>query len=144
MANTRAARKKNLPQVEAAAPLPAVKSVSMGEAKFTEIVRAVVLEFAEALPEQVDPQQRERLRVNRGRQHALRLRDRMKRFRSVYNKAWFVRHAEMQERHYREQKMHEFWEACQKELADCKDIEAFTYAVADALTSYRYGFPWEG
>lgn len=136
--------KKALPQGRAAEPRQIVKSVGLDASKLAEVVRGVILEFAEALPDQAEPEQRDRLRANRGRAYALRLRDRMKNFRSVYNTAWFVRHSEVQERHYREQKMREFWEACQKELADCKDIEAFTYAVADALTSYRYGFPWEG
>lgn len=138
------ARRRPLPAVKPPAPLQLANGVSVDASVLAEMMRGVVLEFAESLPHQVDPQQRERLRVNRGRQYALRLRDRMKKFRSVYNKAWFVRHAEMQEREYREQKMREFWDSCRKELEDCKDIEAFTYAVSDALTSYRYGFPWEG
>lgn len=143
-AASRKLRGKNLRRAEAAAPLPVVRNVSMDESKLTEIVRGVILEFAEALPEQVEPEQRQRWRANRGRAYALRLRDRMKKFGAVYHNAWFVRHAEMQEREYREEKMRAFWAACSKELEGCKDIEAFTYAVADALTSYRYGFPWEG
>ena len=144
MRATKKTRKKYLPTAQATAPLQIADGVSVDAATLTEMIRGVILEFAEALPQQVEPEQRNRWRANRGRAYALRLRDRMKRFGSIYNKAWFVRHAEMQEREYREQKMREFWEACQKELTDCKDIEAFTYAVADALTSYRYGFPWEG
>lgn len=139
----RRAKAKTLPAAPAA-PLLVARSIGVDPSQLTEIVRGVILEFAESLPHQVEPEKRERWRANRGRAYMLRLRDRMKKFHSIYNKAWFVRHAEMQEREYREQKMREFWDACQKELADCKDLEAFTYAVADALTSYRYGFPWEG
>jgi hypothetical protein len=116
----------------------------MDDSKLMDIVRGVILEFAEALPHQAEPEQRERLSARRGRAYKLRLRDRMRRFRAVYNAAWFVRHAEMQDRDYRERKMRDFWQACQAELQSCRDIEAFTYAVADALTSYRYGYPWEG
>jgi len=137
-------RKSNLPQVKSAAQLQLSKNVSVDAATLTEMMRGVILEFAESLPQQVEPEQRERLRLNRGRHYVIRLRDRMKRFKGIYNKAWFVRHSEMQEREYREERMREFWGACQKELADCKDLEAFTYAVADALTSYRFGYPWEG
>ena len=40
--------------------------------------------------------------------------------------------------------MREFWKVCMKEFERGDDIEALTYAVADALTCYRFGFPWEG
>jgi hypothetical protein len=136
-------RKNILPASVPAAPLPG-RSVGVDVATLTEIVRGVVLEFAEQLPEQTDPQLIEAGRSRRGRQYAVRMRDRMKRFGSIYNAAWFVRHAENQEPDYRKQKMREFWEACRKELDGCRDIEAFTYAVADALTCYRMGYPWEG
>lgn len=87
---------------------------------------------------------RKPLSVRRGRQSAVQLRDRMKNFKGIYAAAWFVRHAEVKGPAYRERKMREFWDACRKELDGCKDIEAFTYVVADALTCYRSGLPWEG
>jgi len=87
---------------------------------------------------------RKPLSAHSGRQSAVQLRDRMKNFKAIYSAAWFVRHAEVKDQDYREQKMREFWNACRKELDGCEDIEAFTYAVADALTCYRSGFPWEG
>ena len=137
-------RKNNLPVTSRPVPVPTAKVIGVDAATLTDIVRGVILEFAEALPEQTDPQQAELARRRRGRSYAVRMRARMKRFKSVYNAAWFVRHAEATEPDYREKKMREFWQACIKELDGCKDIEAFTYAVADALTCYRYGFPWEG
>ncbi len=136
--------KNNLPQAAPVLPALPVRNIGVDVATLTEIVRGVVLEFAEALPEQTDPHLIEAARSRRGRQYAVRMRDRMKRFRSIYNAAWYVRHAENQEPIYREQKMREFWDACRKELDGCRDIEAFTYAVADALTCYRMGYPWEG
>lgn len=141
---TKKARKNNLPQAIPGASLPSVRRVDIDAAKLTEIVKAVVLEFAEALPEPMTEEQVQRLRRNRGRGYAVRLRDRMKKYQAVYNAAWFIRHAESTERHYREQKMRAFWNVCVKEFEHCNDIEAFTYAVADALTCYRFGFPWEG
>lgn len=133
-----------LPEVVGTESQPAHRSVSVDAAKLTEIVKAVVLEFAEALPEPMTEEQAQRLHRNRGRAYAVRMRDRMNRFKSVYNAAWFVRHAEASDKAYRVEKMREFWSVCAKELEHCKDIEAFTYAVADALTCYRFGFPWEG
>ncbi|MBI3916247.1 MAG: hypothetical protein HY322_04505 [Betaproteobacteria bacterium] len=134
--------RKKLPQVS---PQPTrAMRIDLDPSKLTDIVRAVVLELAESLPDQGTPDQIEAARERRGRQHAVRLRDRMKKFAAVYNTAWFVRHSEVQAREYREQKMRAFWAACRQELEACEDIEAFTYAVADALTAYRYGFPWEG
>lgn len=139
-------RKNNLPVPAPAAPLP-LKRVGVNVADvamLTDIVRSVVLEFAQALPEQNSPEHVELARRRQGRQYAIKLRDRMKKFKSVYNAAWFVRHAESAQREYMEKKMREFWSASLKELENCKDIEAFTYAVADSLTAYRHGFPWEG
>lgn len=137
-------RAAGLPEVVREQSLPHVRNVSIDAEKLTEIVKAVVLEFAEALPEPMTEEQVQRLRRNRGRGYAVRLRNRMKKYQAVYNAAWFIRHAESTERHYREQKMRAFWNVCVKEFEHCNDIEAFTYAVADALTSYRFGFPWEG
>lgn len=136
--------KANLPRMNPAAPVLIAPGVSMDPAKLTDIVRAVVLEFAEALPEQMSEEELTIARRKRGRQYAVRLRDRMKQHRAVYNAAWFVRHSEATAQEYREEKMHEFWQTCMAEFRNCSDIEAFTYAVADALTCYRYGFPWEG
>ena len=135
---------RNLPVPSSSAPAQSSKGiVNVDAARLTEIVRGVILEFAETLPEQETPEQKQRLRTAQGRTFKLRLRARMKQFQSVYNKGWFVRHSEFQERQYREKMMREFWAACQEELQGCSDIEAFTYAVADALTAYRYGVPWE-
>ena len=72
------ARKNILPQAMPGASLPSVRSVSIDAEKLTEIVKAVVLEFAEALPEPMTEEQVQRLRRNRGRGYAVRLRDRMK------------------------------------------------------------------
>lgn len=118
--------------------------VGIEPAKLADIVRAVVLEFAESLPEQKTSEELSRIRHRRGRQYAVRLKDRMKKFHSIYNAAWFVRHAEAGETSYRKEKMRAFWQTVADELNGCKDIEALTYAVADALSCYRYGFPWEG
>jgi hypothetical protein len=134
----------SLPQINSAPPVIIAPGVSMDAAKLTDIVRAVVLEFAEALPEQMSEEELAIARRKRGRQYAVRLRDRMKQHRAIYNAAWFVRHSEATAQEYREEKMREFWQTCMTEFQNCGDIEAFTYAVADALTCYRYGFPWEG
>lgn len=136
--------KKDLPQPAPVAQRLKALSVSVDAEVMTDMMRRVILEFAEAMPDQTDPEIIDGARARRGRQYAVRMRVRMHRFSKIYNAAWFVRHVESAEQSYRDQKMQEFWRVCVQELSDCKDIEAFTYAVADALTAYRYGFPWEG
>lgn len=141
---TRKARKNNLPQPAPVAQRPQLPSISVDPEVLTDMMRRLLLELAEDLPNQTDPEIIDGARARRGRQYAVRIRDRMRRFAKVYNAAWHVRHVESSAQSYRDQKMQEFWRVCMQELNGCKDIEAFTYAVADALTAYRYGYPWEG
>ena len=141
---TKKSRNNNLPQAAPVPQRPQLPSISVDPEVLTDMMRRLLLELAEELPNQTDPEIIDGARARRGRQYAVRIRDRMRRFAKIYNAAWFVRHVESSQQAYRDQKMHDFWRVCMQELNDCKDIEAFTYAVADALTSYRYGFPWEG
>jgi hypothetical protein len=98
------------------------------------------------------PAAAERLPLTRGqdeyvgpRQRAAALRERMARFRKVYNAAWFVRNASASfNPQYRQDKATLFWNAVLHELKDCDDQEALVYAVADAITAFPRGMPWEG
>ncbi len=78
------------------------------------------------------------------RRSARELRARMTQFSNIYHAAWFVRYASVSfESEYRNQKIDAFWEALLKELEKCEDREALLYAVADSITAFPHGLPWE-
>lgn len=74
---------------------------------------------------------------------AKRLRARMLQFNELYNLAWHVRAAQHGREGFRLDKVDEFAKVLLRELQNCKDPEALLYAVADALTAYPRGLPWE-
>ncbi len=78
------------------------------------------------------------------RVRAVKLRARMLQYHSIYNAAWNVRSAQHGRCEYRTEKIEKFVEILRSELARCEDPEALIYAVADALTAYPRGLPWEG
>jgi transcriptional regulator with XRE-family HTH domain len=78
------------------------------------------------------------------RTRAIKLRARMLQFNDVYGAAWFVRMAQHGAPDYRRQKIQAFMEVLRRALNRCGDEEALIYAVADALTAYPNGLPWEG
>jgi hypothetical protein len=72
------------------------------------------------------------------------MRARMFQFSEVYNAAWMVRYAQHGMPEYRAKQVEKFAEVLRRELANCRDPEALLFAVADALTSFPSGTPWEG
>ena len=78
------------------------------------------------------------------RRSSRELRARMMKFKTLYSAAWFVRYASASNRSdYRQQKIDAFWNAVLKQLKDCDDREALLYAVADSITAFPHGLPWE-
>lgn len=82
-------------------------------------------------------------RLERPGDRAKRLRARMLQFNKIYNLAWHVRSAQHGREGWRQDKVERLKNALLKELQKCKDPEALLYAVADALTAYPNGLPWE-
>ena len=78
------------------------------------------------------------------RVRAVRLRTRMLQFHTIYNAAWSVRASQHGAPDYRSRKVALFVDALRKELEDCKDEEALIFAIADSLTAFPRGAPWEG
>jgi type I site-specific restriction endonuclease len=74
---------------------------------------------------------------------AVKLRARMRQYSSIYNAAWHVRAAQHGAPEQRARKIADFVRVLRAELERTKDQEAFIYAVADALTAYPRGLPWE-
>lgn len=77
------------------------------------------------------------------RVRAEKLRARMLQFRDVYNGAYFVRMAQHGAPEYRREKVAAFTATLRRVLTNCRDEEALIYAVADALTAYPRGLPWD-
>jgi hypothetical protein len=74
---------------------------------------------------------------------AVKLRARMLQFNGIYNAAWFVRMAEHGAPDYRAEKVARFLNALKRELENCRDPEALIFAIADSLTAFPRGLPWE-
>lgn len=74
---------------------------------------------------------------------AAKLRARMLHFHDIYNEAWWVRMAQHGAPHYRREKVDRFIKILRRELENCEDPEALILAVADALTAFPHGVPWE-
>lgn len=75
---------------------------------------------------------------------AIKLRARMAEFTEIYQAAWMVRHAQHGKPEYRQAKVEKFMCALKTEMENCRDKEALMFAVADAITAFPYGVPWEG
>ena len=75
---------------------------------------------------------------------ALKLRGRMSQFSEIYQAAWMVRHSQHGKEEYRKAKVEKFMRALKVEMENCRDPEALMFAVADAITAFPYGLPWEG
>lgn len=88
------------------------------------------------LPRDDEPRESSRIR-------AARLRARMLHFHDIYNAAWFVRMAQHGAPGYHRQKVERFVSVLKRELAECRDPEALIFAVADSLTAFPRGLPWE-
>ena len=78
------------------------------------------------------------------RVRSAKLRARMMRFNKIYNAAWMVRHAQHGTPEQREAKVREFINVLRRELEKCRDPEALIFAVADSITAFPHGLPWEG
>lgn len=105
-----------------------------------QMLHSILEQFADAHTAQY----RKDATSSKSGRRAVSLKQRMLSNRAIYNAAWFVRFAENGSKEYREEMMRKFWEVCLHEYQHCTDIESLTYAVADSLTLYRNGFPWEG
>ena len=75
---------------------------------------------------------------------AVKLRARMAQFTEIYEAAWMVRHAQHGKPEYRQKKVEKFMSVLKVEMENCRDPEALMFAVADAITAFPYGVPWEG
>lgn len=96
--------------------------------------------FPDAFPgEGRGPQKRESSHVR-----AVKLRARMAKFTEIYQAAWMVRYTQHSNPEVRQAKVAKFMSALKIEMENCRDPEALMFAVADALTSFPYGVPWEG
>lgn len=74
---------------------------------------------------------------------AANMRARMLQFHDIYNEAWWVRMAQHGAPHYRREKVERFVKVLRRELENCEDPEALILAVADSLTAFAHGVPWE-
>jgi transcriptional regulator with XRE-family HTH domain len=77
------------------------------------------------------------------RVRAVKLRARMLEFNDIYNAAWFVRASDHGSPDYRAEKVVRFMKTLRLELENCRDPEALIFAIADALTAFPHGLPWE-
>jgi hypothetical protein len=77
------------------------------------------------------------------RTRAIKLRARMLQFHDVYNAAWSVRASQHGAPAYRRQKVENFMVVLRRALEHCGDDEALIFAVADSLTAFVHGLPWE-
>lgn len=75
---------------------------------------------------------------------AVKLRARMSQFSAIYQAAWMVRYTQHSKPEVRQAKVEEFMRALKIEMEKCRDQEALMFAVADAITAFPYGVPWEG
>lgn len=78
------------------------------------------------------------------RERAASLRARMLQFHGIYNAAWHVRYTQHGAPDQRQRKVEQFVKALRRELEGCHDPEALIFAVADSLTAFPRGLPWEG
>lgn len=77
------------------------------------------------------------------RVRSAKLRARMLQFHKIYNAAWHVRYAQHGSQDYRDRHIAHFVYVLKSALKNCEDPEALLYAIADALTAYPRGLPWE-
>lgn len=75
---------------------------------------------------------------------AVKLRARMSKFSAIYQAAWMVRYTQHSNPEVRQAKVEMFMRTLRSAMEKCRDQEALMFAVADALTSFPYGVPWEG
>ncbi len=75
---------------------------------------------------------------------AVKLRGRMSQFNAIYQAAWMVRYTQHSRADIRQAKVDAFMRALKIEMEHCRDPEALMFAVADAITAFPYGVPWEG
>lgn len=75
---------------------------------------------------------------------AVKLRARMSKFSEIYHAAWMVRYTQHSIPEVRQAKVEKFMHALRSAMENCRDPEALMFAVADAITSFPYGVPWEG
>jgi hypothetical protein len=78
------------------------------------------------------------------RERAAKLRARMFQFNRIYNAAYMVRYTQHGSPEYRAKQVKKFVAVLRRELENCGDPEALIFAVADAITSFSSGMPWEG
>jgi hypothetical protein len=78
------------------------------------------------------------------RARAAKLRLRMAQFSRIYNAAYMVRYAQHGRPERRLEYVQKFVAVLEREIQRCEDPEALIFAVADALTAFPTGLPWEG
>lgn len=98
--------------------------------------KLVALRVAGAWSKDDGPRESSRVRAEK-------LRARMLVFRDIYNTAYFVRMAQHGAPDYRREKVETFTATLRRTLEHCSDEEALIYAIADALTAYPHGLPWD-
>ena len=77
------------------------------------------------------------------RARAIKLRARMLQFHNIYGAAWHVRASQHGAPDYRRRKVENFMVELRRALEHCGDDEALIFAIADSLTAFPHGLPWE-
>ncbi len=72
------------------------------------------------------------------------MRGRMLKFDEVYNAAWMLRSAQHGSEENKTEQVHKFIAVLRSAIDKGDDPEALIFAVAEAITAFPYGVPWEG
>lgn len=78
------------------------------------------------------------------RERAQELRGRMGKFHEIYNAACMLRSAQHSSDGNKTEQVQKFIAVLRRAIDQGNDPEALIFAVADAITAFPYGVPWEG
>ena len=125
---------------------PSKSAPKAGEASAREkVIQAPLPEaYPGTFPDAFPAEGRGKQQFESSRVRAGRLRGRMSQFDSIYHAAWMVRYTQHAKPEIRQARVDEFMRALKIEMENCRDPEALMFAVADAITAFPYGVPWEG
>lgn len=100
--------------------------------------------FPGAFPDAFPGEGRGKQKRESSRVRVLKLRARMSEFTAIYQAAWMVRYTQHAKPVVRQATAEAFMRTLKMEMKNCRDPEALIFAVADAITAFPYGLPWEG
>jgi hypothetical protein len=128
-------------------PAPTIDSAIFRSPEFQELICRVIGELGSRMPLHPIPDDVVIPEENRGRissrARAEALKQRMNKFRAIYQAGWIVRNTAHGDVDRRATQIYRFCEVLAHELATATDYEALIYAVAHTLTCSPYGVPWE-